>query len=207
MKVKTVIHIIGATSSRNHCLDELKKEVGGVPLIFSYDNFVKFDREELEAKCLKWIQTQVKDNNLILTYGLPVRTAKAWIKKAYPKTDFKHLIWEVHHNKLGEEKIVRERSWTFLLNGILTQGKTALRNNLQGNHDLIKYTPLRLAIEYLKKNKDDLNGFIRSLVKQQVQENTVHRRGALICSEAFDPVIRKKSITEISRLVTTGKNL
>src|SRR5665647_87992 len=135
MNAKTVIHIIGAASSQGHCLAELNKKVGGAKLIFSYKNLLKSQGVNLEASCIDWIHQQVKDFDLILTCGLPSKAAKIWIKKAYPKNKFRHLIWEVHHEKESEKHIVAERSFGFLMDGIIEQGRNAIKRGIPSDHD------------------------------------------------------------------------
>ena len=203
MNSKLVIHIVGAESSQEHCMSELHKKIGGAKLAFSYKKFINIDYDEIESHCINWIQDQVNDNELIITYGLPCKATRIWIRKAYPKTKFKYLVWEVHHDKASEERILKERSWTLLFNGILAQGRRAIKHGIPTTHDLIKTTPLRLAMEFEKKNHHDVNSLIYAFTKQQRINGKGHVVPDLICSEAFDVSLRTNCINKISKLVSS----
>lgn len=201
MKAKKVIHIVGAASSKCHCLIELNKELRGAALVFSYDVLFKSKKGNIETEFLTWIKKQVKDHETIVTCGLPVEVAKKWLLKAYPFDKFIHVVWEVHHSAESEKMIVNERSWTFLMNGIEDKGREALRRGIPADHELIKHTPLKVAMEFVSRGNNDVINLCQSIAKQQEAENSIHMREALICREAFIPSYRNSCIALISRFI------
>lgn len=206
MKTKKVIHVIGAASSKCHCLYELNKELAGAALVFSYDTLLKSKKDNIEAECITWIKKRVKDKEAIVTCGLPVEVAKKWIQKAYPQEKFIHLVWEVHHEPQSEKMIVNERSWTFLMDGIEDKGREALRRGIPIDHELIKHTPLKVAMEFVSSGNNDVVELCQTIAKQQEAENSVHMKQALICREAFIPSYRNSCITLISKFLMTHQN-
>jgi hypothetical protein len=201
MKTKKVIHVIGAASSKSHCLIELNKEIRGATLIFSYDLVLKSKKGNIETECLSWIRKQIKDHETVVTCGLPVDVAKKWIQRAYPDEKFIHVVWEVHHSAESEKMIVNERSWTYLMDGIEDKGREALRRGIPADHELIKHTPLKIAMDFVSRGNNDVINLCQSIAKQQEAENSVHVREALICREAFITSYRNSCISLISRFI------
>jgi len=71
----------------------------------------------------------------------------------------------------------------------------------------VKSTPLSVAIEFERSSLQDVNILIKSLAEQQEMNNLIKGIPDLICSEAFDPLIRKKCINQIFELVTNNHQL
>lgn len=205
MKTKTIIHIVGAESSLEHCMTELHREIGGAKLVFSYQKFLSVDYEDIEVFCRKWIQSQVGDNDLIITYGLPTRATRVWMKKAYPKTKFKSYVWEVHHDRISEERIILERSWSLLFDGIFSQARKAMKHGIPSTHELIRHTPLGLVMKFGIDDKKDVKDLIRSLTLHQQKGNSQLKVTAdVVCAEAFDVIERNRSIKKICQLIGAG---
>jgi hypothetical protein len=202
MKNKIIIHVVGAASSRRMCLSDLKKEIGGASLFFSYRPVLHVHKlDQLEDCYIKWIRETVGGQNLILTSGLPVKSAKVWLKKAFPDCQFRHLVWEVHHNPLSENLIAKERTCRFIFEGLLNHARKALKLGLRPKTEIVRETLLGDAMEFEEMSDADINVFIEHLSKKQELENMINTKNSIICVESFDPIERRKSIQLIAGLV------
>lgn len=197
-----VIHIVGAASCRRLCLSDLKKSIGGAHVFFNYQSLFHADKTKTaESFFTHWIKDNTRDQTIVLTTGLPYVQAKYWFKKTYPERKLRHIIWEIHHNELSEDLIIKERSKRLLFGGILEHAKKALQMGFRPADRFLKHTPLKEAMEFEMGNYESVDVFLTRLEKKQTLPNKIRLKTSIVCEEAFDPLSRKKCISKIQDLI------
>lgn len=150
----------------------------------------------------KWLLSKnLGEKNIIVSSGLPPACLLRWCKRVYPEVTFKQIVWEIHHREQNEEEILRRRSLSLFLDGIL--GKAEKFQALK-DHELVRHTPLKIAIEHVGKKELPLESFFRRLTRWQLAQNHVHIKSAVVCREGFNVKERDRSILSLRRLLESA---
>lgn len=194
----TVVHVVGASSCRRICLEDLAHKSGGRVVDFDYHLFTQ-SVEKPEKVMLRWLKEIIPGEKLLLCTGLPPKIMMKWLKACMPSVHFREFIWEVHHNAQNEKIILKERSLRMIFDGLFLDAERLIKYK---SSELISYTPLKQAMNHLREEVHDTNKCLARLLQWQLLSNQVSYKKALKCTEALDGKKRDASVLRLLKVIS-----